>query len=84
MTNDTRTTIPPGSSFYAIVKELFDSKQKAGILYEDNGVTRANGYITALFEKEGKPWMKLNDDLEIPIDKLYAVNGIFSSDYSEC
>lgn len=84
MTNDTRTTIPRGSSFYAIVKELFDSKQKAGILYEDNGVTRANGYITALFEKEGKPWMKLNDDLEIPIDKLYAVNGIFSSDYSEC
>ena len=84
MTNDTRKTIPANGSFYAIVKELFENKQKAGILYEDNGVTRANGYITALFDKEGKPWMKLNDDLEIAIDKLYAVNGIFSSDYSEC
>lgn len=84
MTNDTRKTIPTNGSFYTIVKELFDNKQKAGILYEDNGVTRANGYITALFEKDGKPWMRLNDDLEIPIDKLYAVNGTFSSDYSEC
>jgi hypothetical protein len=84
MTNDTRETIPTNGSFYTIVKELFDNKQKAGILYEDNGVTRANGYITTLFEKDGKPWMKLNDDLEIPIDKLYAVNGTFSSDYSEC
>ena len=84
MTNDTRRTIPANGSFYTIVKEIFGNKQKAGILYEDNGVTRANGYITALFEKEGKPWMKLNDDLEIAIDKLYAVNGIFSSDYSEC
>lgn len=84
MTNDTRQTISPNESFYTIVKELFESKQKAGILYEDNGVTRANGYITMLFEKEGKPWMRLNDDLEIAIDKLYAVNGTFSSDYSEC
>ena len=84
MTNDTRKTIPTNGSFYTIVKELFDNKQKAGILYEDNGVTRADGYITALFEKDGKPWMKSNDDLEIPIDKLYAVNGTFSSGYSEC
>ncbi len=84
MTNDTRQTISKGDNFYRLVKELFDNKQKAAILYEDNGATRANGMITDMFEKEGRHWMKLNDEIEIAIDKLYAVNGTFSSDYSEC
>jgi hypothetical protein len=84
MKEGARETIPAGGNFYNLVKELFEKNQKAGILYEDNGVTRANGMITALFDKEGKQWMRLDDELEIAIDKLYAVNGIFSSDYSEC
>ena len=49
MTNDTRRTIPANGSFYTIVKELFENKQKAGILYEENGVTNANGYNKTLF-----------------------------------
>jgi hypothetical protein len=84
MNSDTRKTIPGNGSFYPVVKELFESKQNAGILYEDNGVTRANGYITALFDKDGKSWIKLDGHLEIAVDQLYAVNGTFSSDYSEC
>lgn len=54
MNSDTRQTIPPGGSFLKQVQELFEQKVKAGILYEDHGVTRANGMITALFEKDGK------------------------------
>lgn len=84
MNSDTRQTIPPGGSFLKQVQELFEQKVKAGILYEDHGVTRANGMITALFEKDGKQWMRLDDSLEVAIDSLYAVNGIFASDYSEC
>jgi hypothetical protein len=54
------------------------------MLYEDSGVTRANGFITDVFEKEGKHWLRLDDKQEIEISKIYAINGLFSSDYSEC
>lgn len=84
MKEDVRETIPVNGSFFNQVKDLYNNQQKAGILYEDNGITRANGIITALFEKEGAYWVQLENVLEIRIDKLYAVNGIFSSDYSEC
>jgi hypothetical protein len=84
MTNDTRETLPVNGSFYEMVMDLFLKKQKAGILYEDNGVTRANGMITAVFDKNEKKWMRFDSGLEVQIDTLYAVNGIFSSDYSEC
>lgn len=81
---DKRVAIPRGGSFYPVVKELFENKQKAAILYDDNGVTRANGHIERLFERDGHQWLQLEDQTEIRIDKLYAINGTFSSDYSEC
>ncbi|UYQ93991.1 hypothetical protein MKQ68_02650 [Chitinophaga horti] len=81
---DQRITIPTGGTFYPLVLELFEQKKNASLLYEDNGVTRANGLITAMYEKDGRQWMQVNGDTEIPIDKLYAVNGTFSADYSEC
>ena len=81
---DVRETLPAGGSFYAIVLQLFKDRQKAAILFEDNGVTRANGIIEQVFEIDGKRIMKFDSGLEVDIDKLYAINGLFSSDYSEC
>lgn len=81
---DNRQTIDVNGSFYQQVKELFEKKQKIAVLYDDNGTTRANGMIASMFEKDGVQWMKLDDGTEIPIDKLQAVNGVFSSDYSTC
>ncbi|MBW8684814.1 hypothetical protein [Chitinophaga rhizophila] len=81
---DKRETIPAGGSFYPYVMELFESKTKVGILYEDSGVTRANGFIESVFERDGLQWLKMEDQTEIRIDKLYAINGKFSSEYSEC
>lgn len=82
--SDKRETNPVNGSFLEQVKTLFEAGQKCAILYEDNGVTRANGLITALFEQDGKWRMRLNDTIELNVDSLYAVNGTFSSDYSEC
>ena len=84
MNTDSRDTLPVKGNFYELVVTLFREKQHAAMLYEDSGVTRANGFITAVFEKDGKHWLRLHDQLEIAIDKIYAVNGLFSSDYSEC
>ncbi len=84
MDKDIRDTNPVNGSFYNQVFDLFTNKTPAAVLYEDNGVTRGNGLITAMFEKDGFQWMRLGDETDIRIDKLYAVNGKFSSDYSEC
>jgi len=81
---DLRVTIPKDGSFYPVILDLFEKKQPAAILYDDNGVTRANGIIESIFERDGNRWFRLEDQTEIRMDKLYAVNGTFSSDYSEC
>lgn len=84
MNNDTRETLPSQGSFYDLVMTLFQQKQKAALLYDDNGVTRGNGFITAVFEKDDRHWIRLNDEVEIAVDKILAINGLFSSYYSEC
>ena len=84
MNTDSRETLPAKGNFYETVMTLFQQKQHAAMLYEDGGVTHANGYITAVFEKEGKHWLRLDEKSEIEIGKIYAINGVFSSDYSEC
>jgi hypothetical protein len=82
--NDLRLTIPVKESFHKVVKELFETKQTIAALYDDNGMTRANGMIKDLFEKEGLHWLRMEDGTEIRINSLHAVNGVFSSDYSTC
>lgn len=82
--SDTRKTLPPKGSFHELIVALYEQQQTASVLYEDNGVTRANGLIRELFEKDGEKWFRLADGTDIRIDSLYAVNGTFSSDYSEC
>lgn len=82
--SDTRQTLPAKGSFYELIVSLFKEQQQASVLYEDNGVTRANGLVAEIFDKEGEQWFRLADGTEIRIDSLYAVNGTFSSDYSEC
>ncbi|HUC82840.1 MAG TPA: hypothetical protein VMR70_18165 [Flavisolibacter sp.] len=84
MTSDTRETLPVKGSFYQKIKTLFEQQLRAAIMYENNGVTRAEGLVTKLYEEEGFTWMTIDQDITIRLDQLYAVNGIFSSDYSEC
>lgn len=81
---DLRETLPPKGNFYKLVVELHQTQQKASLLYEDSGVTRASGMITKVYSKENRQFLQLDYGLEIPIDQIYALNGLFSSDYSEC
>lgn len=79
-----RETLSPKGSFYKLVVELHQTQQKASLLYEDSGVTRASGMITKVYSKDNRQFLQLDNGLEIPIDQIYALNGLFSSDYSEC
>ena len=81
---DLRETLPPKGSFYKLVVELHQTQQKASLLYENSGVTRASGMITKVYSKDNRQFLQLDSGLEIPIDQIYALNGLFSSDYSEC
>lgn len=81
---DLRETLVPKGSFYELVLELHQTQQKASLLYENSGVTRASGMITKVYSKDKRQFLQLDTGLEIPIDQIYAINGLFSSDYSEC
>ncbi|KYP12995.1 hypothetical protein [Flavihumibacter sp. CACIAM 22H1] len=81
---DQRNTLASKDSFYSLVVELHQTRQKAALLYEDNGVTRASGIISSVYTKDGRHYMQLDNQLDIPIDQVHAINGLFSADYSEC
>lgn len=83
MNNDVRQTVAAASDFLPILQQLFEQRKPAAILYEDGGVTRANGQIERLYEKDGTHWIKV-EGKDIPTTSLYAVNGLFTADYSEC
>lgn len=81
---DQRQTNPANGNFLQQLKECHEKKQQVAILYEDGGVTRLQGLVTGLFVENNTTWIEMNGTLDIRIDALYAVNGIFSSDYTEC
>ena len=81
---DTRETLPVKGSFYDIFFSLYQNKEAASILYDDNGITRANGKIMQLNEQKESPYLVLDNGVQININSIIAVNGIFASDYSEC
>jgi hypothetical protein len=81
---DTRETLPVKGNFYDIVFSLFQNKETVNILYDDNGITRANGKIMKLNEQKESPYLVLDNGIQINVNSIIAVNGIFASDYSEC
>ena len=84
MKADIRETLPAKGSFYDMVLSLWQKKETANILYDDNGLTRANGYIKYLNEQNESTYLELDNGVQININLIVAVNGIFASDYSEC
>ncbi|HEY6976669.1 MAG TPA: hypothetical protein VH396_10295 [Chitinophagaceae bacterium] len=83
MNADIRETLPAKESFHEIIRSLYQKKDPVNILYDDNGLTRANGYIKYLNENE-LSYLILDNNARININSIVAVNGIFASDYSEC
>jgi len=83
MKEDVRETLTVQGDFYDMVLSLFKNKEIANILFDSNGITRANGLIREISERNESPFLVI-DDLKIDIHSIIAVNGIFASDYSEC
>jgi hypothetical protein len=81
---DVRETLPVHGNFYSLILSLFENRETANILFDNNGITRANGLIKEISERNKSQFLVLDNDLKIGIHSIIAVNGIFSSDYSEC
>jgi hypothetical protein len=84
MKEDVRETLPVKGNFYDVIYSLFEKNETANILYDDHGITRANGKIKEVSERNDAPFFVLENGLKINIHSIIAVNGIFASDYSEC
>jgi hypothetical protein len=84
MKPDIRETLPANGNFYEIILSLYQKKETINILYDDKGLTRANGSINYLSEDKEHPYLVLDNGVQINIPSIVAVNGIFASDYSEC
>jgi hypothetical protein len=84
MKEDVRETLPVKASFFDMVKSLYQKQETIHVLYDENGITRANGVIAQLCEQDDRSYFVLDNGTQIYIKTLVAVNGIFASDYSEC
>jgi hypothetical protein len=84
MKEDIRETLSVAGSFYDLILVLYQKKETANILYDDKGITRANGNIIQLSKQNESPYLVLDNGIQINIDSIVAVNGIFAADYSEC
>lgn len=81
---DTRITLNNRESFLKVLKDLYSTRSKASILYDNKGLTRYEGLILGIDEEDAQPILQLQDGLEIPVSSVVAVNGVFTSDFCEC
>ena len=81
---DIRETLSVEENFEAIIKDLQKSNMKASIIYDQNGMTRAEGIIASVNLIEKIPYFRYESGQKIALNSLIAVNGMFLPAYSEC
>ncbi|MEX6686360.1 hypothetical protein QTN47_02585 [Danxiaibacter flavus] len=81
---DRRSTLGQNGSFLQILTVCFNEKQRADLLFDDNGLTRASGYIRLINGTANAPYLEMEDGQKISIRSIVAVNGTFSDNYCEC
>jgi hypothetical protein len=81
---DARQTIEINESFSEMLQSLYKSGNKVYLLVDDNGITRAEGFIKTFNTTTDKPSIELDNGIKVTIETIIAVNGVFRADYSEC
>lgn len=81
---DVRKTLSENEIFLELLQGLFHSRRKVSLLVDNHGITRAEGFITAIQPLAAPPFIELDNALTIPVNTIIAVNGTFLPDYSEC
>jgi hypothetical protein len=81
---DKRKTLIVTETFQKMLLELYQANAKAALLYDDQGMTRAEDFIVEYEENGNKSYIILENGQKIMVNSIIAVNGTFLSDYSEC
>ena len=83
---DQRVTFANSDELFSFVSELFQQGKHASMLIDREGLTRAEGKITAITPNTNvdETLVTVNDIDSFAIKEIMAVNGTFRSEYSEC
>jgi hypothetical protein len=81
---DRRKTLVVTETFRKMLLEFYLSKEKVSLLYDDNGLTRADDFIKEYKDVGDESYLALENGQKIVINNVIAVNGTFLSQYSEC
>lgn len=81
---DQRIILKTNERFDGLLQEIKENNEPARLLYDDNGIQRANGMIVGLELKDGDRLVTLDNGQKIFIDNIIGANGVFKDDYTEC
>jgi len=81
---DCRVTLGKDETFAAMLRTCMHAKEKVAMLLDEDGLTRAEGYIRCLELDAPQPYIELEDDRKISCGSIVAINGIFLDAYSGC
>ncbi len=81
---DCRLTIGESETFRGMLTQCMERGQRADMILDDNGLTRAAGQIKAVYDENGHSFLEMEDGRRIDIGTVVAVNGVFASAYSGC
>ena len=83
---DKRETFDDLQKLKAILKTLWQQQSKASFLIDDNGLIRVDGVVSFIDEQAdlNLAIVTIDDDNNILLKQIIAVNGQFRSDYTEC
>lgn len=81
---DTRITLNLDESFLQMLESCFHQKQKVHLLLDENGMVRAEGFVTAIDKTSPAIFIELEGKKKIELKAIIAVNGVFRPEYGEC
>ena len=81
---DCRVTLSNNDSFLSMLQHAYKSGEKVNVLFDENGMTRAEGLIKMIQTDHSNPFIEIENGLKIQVKDIIAVNGIFLPEYGEC
>ena len=81
---DSRNTLRSDEDFLRVLESFAVSKTKVAMLLYNNGMIRSEGIVDEIVIENQHPFLLMTDGNKIAVEKVVAVNGIFSPEYSEC
>ncbi|HEV7331722.1 MAG TPA: hypothetical protein VGN63_11850 [Flavisolibacter sp.] len=81
---DCRITLGAKETFEKLLNSAYHAGEKVNLLVDDNGLTRAEGFIQQMKKSDTSLVIELDNGMILPVGKIVAVNGIFLPAYGEC